>query len=385
MTRVGKSHPFNQYLSTHYTDMPFRFIAGADDFLVLRKAREEWETLSASVSDPNSLEIIDGQAGNVDEVDKAVNQFISALQTVSMFAPEKAIWFKSITFLADSVTGRAQGTADAVERLQDVLGKFDDPAVKVLFSASPVDRRKRGYKWFQSKGDSLFIEAGKDDRALISMMKDEAISKGKSFEGNAAEILVELVGGNTRLALEETRKVVTYLGKEDVAITPELVTEIVPTVGDSNFFEAAEAFYSLKLEWTLNAIHRHFFAGHDARPLISSLQNRNRLLIQLKAMQAGGSFRGRVSKSALEQAAGRYGDYFGDSGKKSSFCVFSQNPWYLGRLSESLNALSLKALIEFQEAFRDAFLEIISRPQEQETVIRAMAIRCLTPLQAQTA
>ncbi|HSH09735.1 MAG TPA: DNA polymerase III subunit delta, partial [Oceanipulchritudo sp.] len=191
--------------------------------------------------------------------------------------------------------------------------------------------------------------------------------------------------GSTRLALEETRKLTTYLGPAGGAITPELVAELVPSVGDSDFFEAAEAFYSLDLKWALEAIHRHFFAGHDARPLISSLQNRNRLLIQIKAMQASGAIRGRVSQSALEQAAGRYGSFFGEAGKKSSFCILSQNPWYVSRLGECLPRLSLKALFEFQEAFKDAFLEIISRPNEQEDVINAMAVRCLAPLTAKPA
>jgi DNA polymerase-3 subunit delta len=365
--------------------MPFQFIAGADDFLVQRKAHEEWDALARDVSDPNSLEEIDGQAGNVDEVDKAVSQFISAMQTVSMFAPEKAIWFKNITFLADTVTGRANGTIEAVERLQEALSDFDDPSVRILISASPVDRRKKGYKWFYSKGKSTFLEAGKDDSAVISMITSEAEAAGKAFTGNAALILTELVGGNTRLALEETRKLVTWLGNTETDITPQLVSEQVPSVGDSDFFEAAEAFYALNLSHTLDAIHRHFFAGHDARPLISSLQNRNRILIQLKALQTGGAIRGRVNKAALEQAASQYGDFFGEGKRKSSFNVFSQNPWYVGRLADCLNRLSLKTLLEFQEAFQSAFLEIISRPNEQEAVLSAMAVRCLSPLQTRSA
>ncbi|NDV62055.1 DNA polymerase III subunit delta [Puniceicoccales bacterium CK1056] len=362
--------------------MPFRFIAGPDDFLVQRKAREEWESMAKEFSDPNSLEEVDGQAGTIDEAEKAINQFISSVQTVSMFTPEKAVWFKNITFLADSVTGRSKTTVEAVERMQDLLDNFDDPAVKILVSASPVDRRKKAYKWFQKNGDSLFLDASKDETALLAMLKEEASAAGKQFKGNAAQILVELIGGSTRLGLEETGKLITYLGDKDNDITPELVSELVPSVGDSDFFEAAEAFYSLKLEWALEAIHRHFFAGHDARPLISSLQNRNRLLIQLKAMQAAGGGRGRIGKADLERAASRYGEFFGASERKSSFNIFTQNPWYLGKLSEVLPSLSLKTLIEFQEAFRDAFMEIIFRPNEQEAVLSGMAVRCLAPLQA---
>jgi DNA polymerase-3 subunit delta len=365
--------------------MPFRFIAGADDFLVQRKAREEWDSMAASVSDSNAVEVIDGQAGNVDEVGKAMNEFVSSVQTVSLFAPEKAIWFKNVTFLADSVTGRAQGTLEQVERLQEILSNYDDSAVQILISASSVDRRKKAYKWFQTNGQSTFIEAGKDDQAVIEMAREEARLAGAVFTGNAAQILAELTGGNARLALEETRKLTTYLGSDGGKITPGLVGALVPSLGDSDFFEAAEAFYSLDLEWTLGAIHRHFFAGHDARPLISSLQNRNRLLLQLKALQSGGSIRGRVSKADLENVAARYGSYYGDNPGKSSFCVLTQNPWYLGRLAENLDRISLKALMQFQEIFKDAFLEIINRPNEQEAVITAMAVHCLSPLQTRSA
>ena len=79
--------------------MAFRFIAGADDFIVQRKARDEWDSMAQAIGDPNAIEVIDGQAGNLDEVAKAVTEFISSIQTISMFAPEKAIWFKSVTFL----------------------------------------------------------------------------------------------------------------------------------------------------------------------------------------------------------------------------------------------------------------------------------------------
>ena len=362
--------------------MPFRFIAGSDDFLVQRKARSEWAQITESVGDPNAGEVVDGHAGNVDAVNKYIANFNSAVRTVSLFAPEKAVWFKDVSFLADSVTGRAKGTLEAVEHLQDLLGDYDETAVRILISASPVDRRKKAYKWFQSNGDSSYLETGKDAGAVVTMIEEEAARTGKRFSSNGAEVLVQMTGGSARLALEETRKLVTYLGREGESISPSLVAELVPSLGDSDFFEAAEAFYSLDLEWTLAAIHRHFFAGHDARQLISSLQNRNRLLLQLKVLMQTGRLRGRVSANSLEKAADGLGIDFGDAPGKSSFCIFTQHPWYLGRLSESLGKLNLKALLDFQEAFRDAFMEIISRPTEQEAVINAMAVRCISPLTA---
>lgn len=358
--------------------MSIRFIAGPDDFLVLRKALREWENMSLRFGEPEALEIIDGLAGNVDEVRRAVTAFVSAVQTVSMFAPQKAVWFRNISFLADNVTGRAAGTAEEVERLQACLETHDAENVDILLSASPVDRRKKFYKWLQNNSNSSFIEPGKDAQAVMDLIQEEAAALGVDFAGDAARILAEKVGSNTRMAIAETRKLATYLGADGGSITPAMVAELVPNSAESDFFEATEAFFSLDLPTTLAAIQRHFFCGHDARPLIASLQNRNRLMIQLKALISGGALPPRISQNSLSAAASRYGEYFGTDGAKSAFNVFSQNPYYLGRLADALRDLSLRDLLHFQDIFRAAFLEIISRPNEQEAVIRAMAISCLS-------
>ena len=115
--------------------------------------------------------------------------------------------------------------------------------------------------------------------------------------------------------------------------------------------------------------------------MLGSLQSRNRLLIQLRVLLDAGAIRlgGRgISKSDLESAARTYGHHFGDSEEKSNLNVFTQNPWYLGRLAETANKVSLKKLIDFQIAFTEAFEAIIERPNEQEEVCRELAVRCLS-------
>src|SRR5690606_5212627 len=120
-----------------------------------------------------------------------------------------------------------------------------------------------------------------------------------------------------------------------------------------------------------------FFAGYDARPMITSLQNRNRLLIQLKVLQDARVLGERFSKESLESAARRYAEHFGGRTDKSGFNVFTQNPWYLGRLATPLRRVTLKQLIHFQSEFLHAFRGILARPQEQELVMRETAVRCL--------
>ena len=41
----------------------------------------------------------------------------------------------------------------------------------------------------------------------------------------------------------------------------------------------------------MTALHHHFFTGGDARPIISALQNRNRILIQVRALVDAGEVR----------------------------------------------------------------------------------------------
>lgn len=353
--------------------------------MVGRAAQELWQEMVKEVDDDFSKEVISGAAGNVGEVEAAVGQFLSALQTVPMFGGKKVLWLKDISFLADSVTGRAEGTEEAVKRMQAALERNDPATVEVLLSASPVDRRKSAYKWFEKNGQVKFVggESKKGDNqaeVLLGLIQAEAQAQGVSFTPNAARLLAErLTGpGSSRLAVEEVRKLATYAISETTTIDEQLVADMVPPFGDSDFFEPAEAFFSGKLDWVIDALKRYFFAGNDSRPLLASLQNRNRLLIQIRVLaDAGVLGRGFITQSTLEQASRKYGHWFEGSTEKNSYNVFTQNPWYLGRLASAAQQFSLRQLVSFQAEFLKAFEELISRPKEQEEVLREMAVRAL--------
>jgi DNA polymerase-3 subunit delta len=150
-------------------------------------------------------------------------------------------------------------------------------------------------------------------------------------------------------------------------------------VAEGDFFESAEAFFRGDLPWTLAALHRHFFSGGDARPILSALQNRNRILLQVRALLDAGEARlGPRGLDGLPKAAALHGAKFTGATEKSSFNLFSQNAWYVGKLAGGAKLPALRRLIDNQQEFIAAFEEIIRRPQEQEDVLREMAVRCLT-------
>ena len=363
----------------------FTFVCGEDDFWVARRAREIYQRLSKEALDPAfGCEIVVGSAGNVAEVEKAVNEFTIAVQSIPLFGDRKVVWFKDITFLADSVTGRSQGTLAQVTNMRGLLESLDPAAVAVILSASPVDRRRSFPRWCSKNADYHLADSGKPaekEAHLRDLINRESKRFGINIPYSAVNILMGKLNGNARLAVEEVRKLATYLGDRPEEVTEELLSELVPNFGEGDFFEPVEAFFSLKLEWTLNALRRYFFNAKDARPLLTMLQNRNRLMIQLKVLLMSGQIqrgpRG-IDKASMEQAAALHAEAYSGEEGKSSFNVFSQNPWYLSRLAEPLGRLTLKELVDFQKEFLRGFREILSRPNEQMEVMREMAVRCLS-------
>lgn len=366
----------------------FTFICGSDDFLVGRLGKERYAALSAEVTDEFAREIINGFAANVGEVENAVNRFRDAVQTVSMFGGKRVVWLRDVNFLADTVTGRAESTLTLVEDLQQILQSLNPDETCVLITAAPIDRRRSFPKWCEKNSDFTLVGGDADGagEALAGVALAEAKSLGASFAPGAVELLLAKVGANTRLVVEETRKLATFAlpegapkdGEKAAVITEDHVAELTPNVAEGDFFEAAEAFFSGDLKWTLAALHRHFFGGGDARPIISALQNRNRILLQVRALVDAGEARlGPRGLDGLPRAASSYGARFVGAAEKSSYNLFSQNPWYVGKLAGSAKLPSLRRLIDNQQEFIAAFEEIIRRPGEQEEVLREMSVRCL--------
>ncbi|MCH2388360.1 MAG: DNA polymerase III subunit delta, partial [Opitutales bacterium] len=246
-------------------DPSFTYVSGSDDFLANRAATKLWKAMCSEVEDEFSIEVIDGNAIKVEDVETLVNRFREATQTIGLFGGRRVVWLKGCTFMADNKTGRAEGTQTACQNLQEILEMIRPEDVGVLFSASPVDRRKRFPKWLEKHGEYI-ASGGVDSRgngseALAAILDEECSFMGVEIGPHAAEALISKVNGNSRLLIEEVKKLATYLGSEGGEIALELIEELVPNFGGGDFFESTEAFFSRNLDWTLQALRRHFFAG----------------------------------------------------------------------------------------------------------------------------
>jgi DNA polymerase-3 subunit delta len=363
------------------TPKPFTLICGTDDFLVGRLGRERFDAaVAATGADEFAREIISGFAGNVGEVEAAVNRLRESIQTVPMFGGGRVVWLRDVNFLADTVTGRAAGTEEQVENLRELLTAVNPAETTVLLTAAPIDRRRSFLKWCETAADFTLVggEKGGGAEALAGVVLAEAKTLGVTFEPDALQLLLARVGANTRFLIAETHKLAAHAG-DRTTITEADVGALTPNVAEGDFFEAAEAFFRGDLRWTLEALQRHFFSGGDARPIIAALQNRNRLLLQVRALADAGEIRaGPGGLGGMAQAQATHARHFAGATEKSPYNLFSQNAWYLGKLAGGAPLPPLRRLIDNQQELVGAFEEITRRPHEQEEVLRDLAVRCLT-------
>ena len=354
----------------------YTFVCGADEYLVDARASAEFARLSEGVTDDFSKEIINGNALNLDEVNDVISRFLSAVQTVALFGERKAVWLKGVTFLGTSRTGDSEGAKAEVARLAEALKGVDAASVGVLISACPVDQRKAGFKALKAGGN--FVEISEADAAPQTLLGNIAAECGVAFEGVAADYLFQKLHGNMRLCVMETRKLaLSIAGESDAHITAALIDSLVPPFGESDFFEPVAAFYENNLPKTLEALKRYFFTRKESRPLLANFQTRNRVLIQMRALLDAGEARVNGSwldKAVFASAKNRFDTLYDPADKT---CVFHQNPFALGFYARDAARCRLRRLIDFQAEFRAAFEGIMRRPNEQESVLREMVIRCL--------
>ncbi len=358
----------------------FVLVGGDDEFRVDRQAEEYYQAKLKEFGDGADTEIIDGRAQNVADVTEVISRFMQAGQNMSLFGDKKVVWLRQATFLGDNQTGRAEGTKSELAAMLKWLETYDDPNTYLILSGSPVDRRKAFPKFFDKQKAFNLVSSPKDASEIIDMVREECKKYEVSIDEEAALALIARVNGNSRVMMNEVEKIATYLHSEDrPAITYDLVNEMVSQFGETEFFELTDAFYQPNLDQALQAVKRHFFTNRDARPLISSLQNRNRLLILLRSLGDGQIINlntRQLSAADLAKAASKFGEFFIDPSKKSEFHPFGQNPWYMNRLMSIARTIPMKTLIDYQIRLVDVFSRMIEHPYEQEQIIKELVIDC---------
>ncbi len=361
-------------------------IAGKDEYLVDRDGRACFEKARKAAGADAEAEVISGQILRVDDARTLELQFAESVKTVSMFGGKRVIWLRNFNLVTDTVQAKSEEVKLSLKNMLEMATGADE-SVAVIISATPYDGRRKDLANLKSVAHDFILHAspskGPFDKgdaqadAQVGLAAERFKALGVKYERGVPEVIVGRVGQSTRLVLGECDKLATYVGPGGTVKEAD-VHLLVPTFGEGDFFEPIEALAARDLKWGLESLDRYFFNEDSSRPLLAALQNRLRLLVQIRCLVDSGDFRvseAGLPKGQFEAASGRHGPTFG-SAAKSSANLFSQNAWYVSnKVAPAAARYTLAELVDLQLACADCF--DASNRGADESSVRAMFLRAL--------
>ena len=324
-------------------------IFGADEFFVDLKTRKFLEGY------PNySLEIIEGDVTTIADLKRVLENVIEALRTMDFFSNQKCVWLRATNLLSNGSPAFTEGGLPFIEHWLEVLKKLPQDTLLII-SASPVDKRTKLFKTLQELAVCEEMEEKNSDAYLHFLVKKLSKELQMDISADAYELMIKKLNHQPRAIANEFEKL-ACLKNFSGCISSEDVTQYTPTLLNEEFFEPVEAFYSKNKEQYIRSLRNHFILNKEMRSVLSMMQNRNRLLIQIAALNLPS-----ISKTTLEREYSRNQTDFGPLKEKNSFCIFTQNPWYLSRLKTSF---TLDQLLEIQQELVLIFDRILQTPQQ---------------------
>ncbi len=223
---------------------PVRLVCGEDDFNVKQRARQVFQKWSEELGGMDH-EIIDAQVSNGGEALKSLAKLREGLNTLPFFGDGKVVWLQNCSFLGDDRTSASQAVTETLGELAAELKTFKWGNVRLLISASKVDKRKTFYKTIEKIGEvESFAALSLDDKDWASKAEDHALKQlnalKKSIGDEALGELVSNVGPNLRQLTSEVEKLALYVGARP-QINVEDVNAIVTRNKQARAFALGDA------------------------------------------------------------------------------------------------------------------------------------------------
>lgn len=202
-------------------------VFGEDEFSVKQRARQIYQEWCEELGGMDH-EIIDAAVSHGGEALRALAKLREALQTLPFFGGGKVVWLQNCNFLADDRTSSSAALTEALAQLAQELKEFSWQNIRLLISASKVDKRKVIFKTLEKIGRvETFAAWSVDDKDWANQAE---LWAGKALRGRQKEIsdealaeLINRVGPNPRQLETEIEKLTLYvgdrkeIGMEDVA------------------------------------------------------------------------------------------------------------------------------------------------------------------------
>jgi DNA polymerase-3 subunit delta len=330
------------------------FIAGSDRFNVAQKSTAIVNSFSGY-----AIEEFNSDATKIAEAVAELRQINDALKTLPLFAARKMIWYKNVDFLSDATIGKSEDVLAWIQAVQRTLE--NGPEVGFLLTATTIDRRQKVIKWFLENCRAEILDEPKKS-GCERHVSEKIKHAGKKITPDAFDLLQRRSNHDLQLMDGELEKLLLYTdGKDRIEIRD--VEAIVIDLHRGDFFEAIDVFFENNREKFFHTMERYFLHQEEGRPLLAALQNRVRLLLQLRQFYDGDGLI-RVDKNALEDLKLKYQDIC----STAPGSIFTQNPWYLGKLLGIAKQYPLDRLVSFQIMLLNGIVELGENYNNQRAV-----------------
>ncbi len=266
------------------------FITGSDESAV-KKAAVALAAELAPGADAFALDMIDGAVDTVDAAVGKIHETSQALLTLPFLGGSKLVWLKSATFLADTVAGRSESVANALEALCEILKNPLPDGVGFLVSAPEPDKRRSAYKQLTKlcrttlydKPD-LGFRTGEEE--VVSWTAGKAHDRGLKISHEAVEALAARVGLDSRQLENELDKLETAFGPGHPIEAPDVRAQ-VPATRESGIFDIGNAIAARDLPLALETLSQLLRQGEKGVGiLLASIVPTVRNLLMVKDLLA---------------------------------------------------------------------------------------------------
>ena len=346
--------------------MAVQVFIGDDEYFVERKAQQ----YIAQYFNYLTPEILDGEMGNVSEMKNVLGEMIECMRTLDFFSTAKCIWLRATNLFASTGPAVTESGQEILQSWQNTLLALPDD-VHVVISAHVADKRTKLYKWIQQNANVEVLEGNSKESCLEELIQGLKQECHVQLEPQAFQLLCQKLNEKPRLIEQEFRKLACLNGFQGT-ITYDMVMHNTLNLPNEEFFEPVEAFFSGDLAWFRRSLKDHFTLNKEVRSILTMIQNRTRLLLQMAALRQTYKM-SSFSKVSFEQWLRNHPQLFGSIVDKNTFCIFSQNPWYISRLTSNFSPQVLKSLPLW---IVDAFDQLLAAPKNACAIMERLAEKC---------
>ncbi|MDA0268019.1 MAG: DNA polymerase III subunit delta [Cyanobacteria bacterium] len=207
---------------------------------------------------------------------------------------------KRVVWLVDTTLGQRCPEAVLTE-FERTLPQIPETTVLILTSPQKPDGRAKFTKLFQKHGEiKAFdtISPWKTDQ-LLTQVQATARDQGLQLSSEAADLLVEAVGNQTRQLMLELEKLALYWGDRPGPIDAEAVSQLV-TISTQNSLQLAAALRQGDTDEALGLVAELLNRNEPPLRIISTLVGQFRTWLWVKVMVTSGERDNQAIAKAAE-------------------------------------------------------------------------------------